>query len=66
MIEEFRQEEVEHKEAALAAGAEQAPVYPLMSAAIRLGLPRGNRPFKTDLTLVNAWPDFICHSDYRA
>ncbi len=37
MIEEFRQEEVEHKEAALAAGAEQAPGYPLLSAAIRLG-----------------------------
>jgi ubiquinone biosynthesis monooxygenase Coq7 len=37
MIEEFRQEEVEHKEAALAAGAEQAPAYPLLSAAIRLG-----------------------------
>lgn len=37
MIEEFRLEEVEHKEAALAAGAEQAPAYPLMSAAIRLG-----------------------------
>ncbi|MBK7161721.1 MAG: demethoxyubiquinone hydroxylase family protein [Sphingomonadales bacterium] len=37
MIEEFRQEEVEHKETALAAGAEQAPAYPLMSAAIRLG-----------------------------
>lgn len=37
MIEEFRQEEVEHKETALAAGAEQAPAYPFMSAAIRLG-----------------------------
>ena len=37
MIEEFRQEEVEHKEAALAAGAEQTPGYPLLSAAIRLG-----------------------------
>ncbi len=37
MIEEFRLEEVEHKEAALAAGAEQAPAYPLLSAAIRLG-----------------------------
>jgi ubiquinone biosynthesis monooxygenase Coq7 len=36
-IEEFRAEEVEHKETALAAGAEQAPAYPLMSAAIRLG-----------------------------
>jgi ubiquinone biosynthesis monooxygenase Coq7 len=37
MIEEFRLEEVEHKDAALAAGAEQAPGYPLLSAAIRLG-----------------------------
>lgn len=37
MIEEFRQEEVEHRDTALAAGAEQAPAYPLMSAAIRLG-----------------------------
>jgi ubiquinone biosynthesis monooxygenase Coq7 len=37
MIEDFRQEEVEHKEAALAAGAERAPAYPLMSVAIRLG-----------------------------
>ena len=33
----FRLEEVEHKESALAAGAEQAPAYPLLSAAIRLG-----------------------------
>ncbi len=37
MIEGFRREEVEHKEAALAAGAERAPAYPLMSLAIRLG-----------------------------
>ena len=37
MIEEFRQEEVEHRDTALAAGAEQAPAYPLISAAIRLG-----------------------------
>jgi 3-demethoxyubiquinol 3-hydroxylase len=36
-IAEFRAEEVEHKEAALAAGAETAPAYPLLSAAIRLG-----------------------------
>jgi len=33
----FRAEEVEHRETALAAGAEQAPGYPLLSAAIRLG-----------------------------
>jgi 3-demethoxyubiquinol 3-hydroxylase len=36
-IADFRAEEVEHKETALAAGAERAPAYPLMSAAIRLG-----------------------------
>lgn len=36
-IAEFRAEEQEHKETALAAGAENAPAYPLMSAAIRLG-----------------------------
>ena len=33
----FQAEELEHKETALASGAEQAPAYPLMSAAIRLG-----------------------------
>jgi ubiquinone biosynthesis monooxygenase Coq7 len=36
-ITEFRDEEIEHHEAALAAGAEQAPAYPLLSMAIRLG-----------------------------
>lgn len=36
-IAEFRAEEVEHREAALAAGAERAPAYPVLSAAIRLG-----------------------------
>ena len=36
-ITEFQAEEVEHRETALAAGAERAPAYPLMSAAIRLG-----------------------------
>ena len=36
-IREFRAEEVEHRDTALAAGAEQAPAYPLLSAAIRLG-----------------------------
>ena len=33
----FQAEEVEHKEAALAAGAERAFAFPVMSAAIRLG-----------------------------
>lgn len=37
MIDEFRAEEREHRDAALAAGAERAPAYPLVSAAIRLG-----------------------------
>lgn len=34
---EFQAEELEHKATALASGAEDAPAYPLMSAAIRLG-----------------------------
>ncbi|NBW74186.1 MAG: demethoxyubiquinone hydroxylase family protein [Sphingomonadaceae bacterium] len=37
MIREFRDDERAHKEAALAAGAEQAPAYPLLAGAIRLG-----------------------------
>ncbi len=37
MIHDFREEELEHKETALASGAEQTPGYPLLSAAIRLG-----------------------------
>lgn len=37
MIREFRDDEREHKETALAAGAEQAPAYMLLSAAVRLG-----------------------------
>lgn len=37
MIEEFRDDERAHRDAALAAGAEQAPAYPLLSGAIRLG-----------------------------
>lgn len=36
-ISDFRVEEVEHREAAIRAGAEQAPGYPLLSGAIRLG-----------------------------
>ena len=36
-ITEFQAEEIEHRETALAAGAERAPGYPLMSAVIRLG-----------------------------
>ncbi len=36
-IAEFQAEEVEHREAALRAGAEQAPAYPLFSGLVRLG-----------------------------
>lgn len=36
-IAEFRAEEVEHLETAIAAGAENAPAYPLLSGLIRLG-----------------------------
>jgi 3-demethoxyubiquinol 3-hydroxylase len=36
-IEEFRADEREHRGTALAHGAEQAPAYPLLSGAIRLG-----------------------------
>lgn len=37
MVAEFQAEELEHKATALAEGAERAPAYPLMSAAVRLG-----------------------------
>jgi ubiquinone biosynthesis monooxygenase Coq7 len=37
MVRQFRDEELEHKDAALAARAEEAPGYPVLSAAIRLG-----------------------------
>ena len=33
----FREEELEHRDTALASGAELAPAYPVMSAMIRLG-----------------------------
>lgn len=36
-VAEFRDEELEHKDAAIAAGAESAPGYPLLSLAIRAG-----------------------------
>ncbi|MBX9797291.1 demethoxyubiquinone hydroxylase family protein [Sphingomonas sp.] len=36
-IADFQADEVHHRETALAAGAEQAPAYPLLSGAIRLG-----------------------------
>lgn len=36
-IARFQAEELEHKEAALAHGAERAPAYPVLSAAIRAG-----------------------------
>ncbi|WP_137680436.1 demethoxyubiquinone hydroxylase family protein [Aurantiacibacter suaedae] len=37
LVEQFREEEREHRDTALASGAEQAPAYPLLSGAIRLG-----------------------------
>lgn len=37
MIEEFRDDEREHRDTALANGAERAPAYGLLSGAIRLG-----------------------------
>ena len=37
IIREFRDDEREHRDAALAAGAERAPAYPLLFHAIRLG-----------------------------
>lgn len=37
MIAEFQAEEAEHRETAVAHGAEQAPAYPLVSAVIRAG-----------------------------
>lgn len=37
MIREFRDDERAHRETALAAGAERAPAYPLLSGVIRLG-----------------------------
>lgn len=36
-IAEFREDECAHRDAALAAGAERAPAYPLLAGAIRLG-----------------------------
>ncbi|MCC2979731.1 demethoxyubiquinone hydroxylase family protein [Sphingomonas sp. IC4-52] len=36
-IAEFQAEELEHRDTALASGAENAPAYPLLSAVIRLG-----------------------------
>lgn len=37
MIADFREDEREHRDAALAAGAENAPAYPLLLGLIRLG-----------------------------
>ncbi len=36
-IEKFRAEELEHRDIGLAEGAEEAPAYPLLSAAIKAG-----------------------------
>ncbi len=37
LVREFRDDERQHKEIALASGAERAPAYPLLAGAIRLG-----------------------------
>jgi ubiquinone biosynthesis monooxygenase Coq7 len=37
MVAKFRDDEREHHDAAIAAGAERAPAYPLLAGAIRLG-----------------------------
>lgn len=37
VVSEFREDERAHRDTALAAGAERAPAYPLLSGAIRLG-----------------------------
>ena len=37
LIEEFRGDELEHRDAALERGAEQAPAYALLSGAIKAG-----------------------------
>lgn len=37
LVSKFRDDERDHRDAALAAGAERAPAYPLFAAAIRLG-----------------------------
>ncbi len=37
MIAKFRDDELEHKDTAIASGAEQTPGYPLLSGVIRLG-----------------------------
>jgi ubiquinone biosynthesis monooxygenase Coq7 len=37
VIDEFRVDEIGHKESALSAGAENAPAYPVLSAAVKTG-----------------------------
>jgi len=37
LVSDFRDDERGHREAAIAAGAEQAPAYPLLAGAIRMG-----------------------------
>lgn len=37
MIEQFREDERDHRDTALASGAERAPAYPLLTGLIRLG-----------------------------
>ena len=37
IVEKFRDEEIEHKDIALASGAEEAPAYEALTAAIKAG-----------------------------
>jgi ubiquinone biosynthesis monooxygenase Coq7 len=37
LIAEFQADELEHRDTAVAHGAEEAPAYPLMSAVVRAG-----------------------------
>jgi ubiquinone biosynthesis monooxygenase Coq7 len=37
LVAEFQEDELEHRDAAIAHGAEQAPAWPLLSAVIRVG-----------------------------
>ncbi len=55
LIEGARAEELEHREHALASGAEDAPAYPLLSAAHQVRLPHGDRPRGTAVN-VNVPP----------
>ena len=48
-IEKFRAEEIEHKDEALASGAEQAPAYEALTARHQGGLAAGDLAVDADL-----------------